>query len=179
MIIYEPVVADGYEWINTCDNNDYESFHQLDGQSRIATWKPVKVRRVRADPRHSFIASDFPWLGGHALIMRRTAVEKLRDILELNGEILPLLTDDEVKLWVFNSRICDALDEARSVITRFPQTNRIMFINKVAFIRSTLENIDVFRLPHRASSTYVSDRFVDRVNNAGLRGLEFNRVWSV
>jgi hypothetical protein len=33
-------------------------------------------------------------------------------------------------------------------------------------------------LPRRASSTYVSKRFVDRVKAADLRGLAFNKVWS-
>jgi len=176
MTIYVPAVADGYEWINACDNNDYETFLQLDGRSRLADWSPIKVRRVRADGRQRFIPSDFPWLESHVLIMRRTATDALRDIPVANGEILPLLTDDNVELVVFNSRVVDALDESRSSLVKFPETNRIMHIDRVAFIEAVIEGIDIFRLPHRASSTYVSNRFVERVNKAGLRGLEFNRV---
>lgn len=53
-----------------------------------------------------------------------------------------------------------------------------MRIRKVAFVASAIEGVDLFRLPHRASSTYVSERFVERVRTAGLRGLVFNKVWS-
>lgn len=111
--------------------------------------------------------------------MRRTAVNALRDILDASGEVLPLSTDDGVELFVLNARVIDALDEAKSSIMRFPGTNRIMRIKTVAFIASSIDDdVDVFRLPHRASPTYVSQRFVDRVKAAGLRGLEFKKVWS-
>lgn len=177
-VIYEPLVAEGYEWVNAVQDEDYEVFLQLDGQLRASTWKPIAVRRVRADERQAFNPSDFPWLGSHALIMRRAAVDALRDILDANGEVLPLSTDDGLELFVLNARIVDALDEANSSLMKFPGTDRIMRIKKIAFVTSKIEGIDLFRLPHRASPTYVSERFVERVKAAGLRGLVFNKVWS-
>jgi hypothetical protein len=178
MIIYEPIVADNYEWLNCDDGKDYEVFAQFDGSPRAGQWKPVKVLRVRADHRQGFNPSDFPWLGSDVLVMRRRAVEALRDILDAHGEILPLATDDGVELFAFNARMVDALDEARSTVERFPDSNRIMWIKKVEFIESAIRGLDMFRLPRRSSPTYVSQRFVDRVNAAGLVGLEFDKVWS-
>lgn len=175
--IYEPLVAEGFEWVNAVQEGEYEAFLQLDGQPRASTWKPIAVRRVRADGRQACNPSHFPWLGSHALIMRRPAVDALRDILAANGELLPLSTDDGVELYVLNARSIDALDEANSVLMKFPGTNRIMHIQKVAFVASRIEGVDLFRLPHRASSTYVSERFVERVRAAGLRGLVFHEVW--
>ena len=177
-VIYEPLVVEGYEWVNASRDQDYEVFLQFDGQPRASMWKPIPVRRVRADKRQSFNPSDFPWLGSHALIMRWPAVDALRDILDASGEVLPLFTDDGVELFVLNARVVDALDEANSSLMKFPGTNRIMRINKVAFVASKIEGIDLFRLPHRASPTYVSERFVERVKAANLRGLEFHKVWS-
>ena len=46
----------------------------------------------------------------------------------------------------------------------------------VAFVPSAIRGEDIFRLPHRASATSVSERFVECVNAANLRGLEFNEV---
>ncbi|MEZ4300430.1 MAG: hypothetical protein R3B70_36130 [Polyangiaceae bacterium] len=126
MVIYQPMVAEGYEWINALRDGDYEVFLQLDGKPRASTWQPIAVRRVRADKRQAFLSSDFPWLGGHALVMRRSAVDTLRDTLDENGEVLPLSTDDGVELFVLNARVIDALDEARSSLLKFPGTNRIM-----------------------------------------------------
>ncbi len=176
--VCEPQGAEGFECVNTLDDHDYEVFLQFDGQPRASTWTPIAVRRVRADDRQAFNPSDFPWLGSDALVMRRSAVEALRDILDASGEVLPLSTDDGVELFVLNARVIDALDEANSSLVKFAGTNRIMRIKRVAFVASRIEGIDLFRLPHRASSTYVSERFVDRVKAAGLRGLDFNKVWS-
>jgi len=177
MQIYEPLVAEGYEGVNCHNDEDYEVFWAFDGSPQARRWEPIRVRRVRADRRQAFNPSDFPWLGAHALVMRKRAVDALHDVLAAHGEVLPLVTDDAVPLWVFNARAVDALDEERSNITRFPGSNQIMRIVKIAFIESALRGVDMFRLPHRASSTYVSQRFVDRVHEAGLVGLEFNTVW--
>ena len=178
-MIYQPLVSKGYEWINTCDPMDYEVFWSFDGSRRAEKWKPIEVRRVRADKRQEFKASDFPWLGDHALIMRARALEMLRGVLEPHGEILPLTTDDGVKLFVFNvTTVLDALDEDRSSIMRVPGTQKIMRIRKAAFHASLVRDAEIFRLPHRASPTYVNRRFVDAFNRAGLVGLDFNLVWS-
>jgi hypothetical protein len=178
MNIYNPMVSDGYEWVHTINDSDYETFLSFDGQPRIATWKPIKVRRVVADEVHALEESDFPWLGSDALVMRSSAVDALRDILEANGELLPLSTDDGVSLYVFNAQVVNALDEERSHLIKFPGSDRIMHIRKLELFASAIRGIDSFRLPHRASSTYVSDRFVERVNTARLHGLDFNICWS-
>lgn len=178
-MIYEPLVAEGYEWVNCCDDADYEIFWSFDGSPRTPGWRPVKVRRVRADERQAFNPSDFPWLGAHALVMRRKPVEALHEILKASGEILPLATDDGTELFVLNvTRVLDAIDEQRSEILRFPGSGRIMRIKSVAFLAPIVRGADIFRLPHRASSTYVSDRFVKAVQDAGLEGLEFKQVWA-
>jgi hypothetical protein len=176
--IYEPLVAAGYEWINICRDEDYETLLALNGERLGAKWTPVKVRLVRADGRHEFRSSDFPWLGRHALVMRRTAVDALRELLEAHGEILPLATLDGVELYVFNCGVVDALNEELSSVVRFPGSSRIMTISRVSFVPDAVRGVDIFRLPHRASSTYVSQRFVEHVNAAGLRGLEFTSAWT-
>ena len=173
---YEPLVAKGYEWINTVADADYEIFRQFDGTRRGSTWSPVAVRRVRMDERSEFKPSAFPWLGADTLIMRRVAVEALRDLFDANGELLPLSTDDGVELFVFNAQVRDALDEAKSTVMKVPGTNRIMRVTKAVFIDSVLADADMFRLPHRMSATYVSERFVERVKAAKLERLVFNRV---
>lgn len=176
--IYEPQVAEGYEWVNAVEPNDYEIFLQFDGTPRASVWRPVPVRRTRADERHPFKQSDFPWLAGCALVMRRSAVDALRDMLDANGQLLPLSTDDGVELFALNARTIDAMDKAASSVIKYPGTDRIMRIKSIAFEASRIDGIDLFRLPHRASATYVSSRFVERVQEAGLRGLSFEKVWS-
>lgn len=176
-MIYEPLGAEGYEWVIACDDEDFETFVEFDGSPRSSSWKPIKVRRTKADEHQAGYPSDFPWLAASSLVFRRRAVEALRDLLEAGGEILPLATEDDVELFVLNAQLVNALDEERASVIKFPGTNRIMHIQKVAFVDRKIHGLDLFRLPHRASPTYVSERFVERVNAAGLVGLRFDRVW--
>jgi hypothetical protein len=60
----------------------------------------------------------------------------------------------------------------------FPGTDRIILIKEAAFIESVIHDLDVFRLSHYGSVTYVSERFVDRVRTGELLGLDFEKVWS-
>jgi hypothetical protein len=173
------MVREGYEWINTIDPSDYETFFSFDGSSLAAHWRPVNVRRVRADKCHAFMASDFPWLGSSTLVLRRRARDVLAPILAAHGEILPLETDDDVELSVFNvTTVLDALDLEHSSVMLIPKTDKIMRVKKAAFHTPLLRGVDIFRLPHRASPTYLSRRFVDVANGAALVGLDFNLVWS-
>lgn len=178
MSIYEMLGKEGYEVINAHNDSDYEVFLSLNGTPCASTWRPIKVHRVRADNRQACRPSDFPWLGADSLVMRKNAVDELRDILEKNGEILPLETDDEINLSVLNTNVINALDEVNSDIIRFPGNNRIMLVKSPFFIKEKIRGVDIFKLPHRASSTYVSDFFVNRVRDAGLQGLTFKKVWS-
>ena len=153
MTIYQPLVSEGYEWVNASCDADYEVVRQLDGTSRVSTWKPIRVRRVNKDEGQAFKPSDFPWLGSHALVMRGSAVSALRDLLETHGELLPLVTSDGVELFVYNVKTVDALDEANSSLEKFPGTERIMLIKKVAFVASAIRGVEIFRIPHRATPT--------------------------
>lgn len=176
-MIYEPVVAEGYEWVIAVDDRDFETFAEFDGAPRSSSWTPIKVRRTKGDEHKPGHPSDFPWLGSSSLVFRRRAVDELRDLLEASGEVLPLATEDDVELFVLNAQLVNALDEERASLIKFPGTNRIMHIQKLALVERKIEGLDLFRLPHRGSPTYVSQRFVDRVNAAGLVGLRFDRVW--
>ena len=177
-MIFQPIPVDGYEWINCVDEADYEVFTCFDGSPRGGSWKPIRVKRVPADEHQTAKQSDFPWLGAHALVMRPRAVTGLAQLLEPHGEILPLATDADVGLFVLNVlHIIDALDEGRSEILRFPSTNRIMRVTRPAFLDARVGGVDVFRLPHRASATYLSQRVVDTVRDLKLKGLEFVPVW--
>lgn len=131
ILFYEPLAAEGYEWINCCDGSDYEIFASFDGSPRTALWRPVRVRRVRVDNGSTFKASDFPWLGAHALVFARRSVDILGPLLTSHGELLPLAANDGSELFVLNvTRILDAIDDEHSDVVRFSD-GRIMFIKSL------------------------------------------------
>ncbi|GAB4536996.1 MAG: hypothetical protein Tsb0020_51690 [Haliangiales bacterium] len=179
MRIYKPIVADNYERLHCVDGGDYDLFADFDGTPRRDSWTPVLVKRVGCDEPGDTLASDFPWFGSDVLMFRTNAVVALRDLLERHGELLPLATEDDVKLFAFNAWVVDALDEERSQLMRVSLTGNIMYIQKPVFFDDKIRGLDIFRLPYRGKPTYVSERFVERVHQAGLVGLEFNHVATI
>lgn len=173
MTIYEPIAANGFEWINTVEESDYGVFLSFDGSPQGTKWKPIKVRRMRADDRQDFNLSDFPWLGSDALVFRRKASVSLKCILEQDGEILPLQADDGTELYVYNAATVDALDITRSSIIRFPGSERIMNVKRFYFHMGVVRGKNLFRLPYRSSPTFVSELFVEEYHKARLIGLDF------
>ncbi len=177
MEIYKSIGATGYEIIHTATYEDDQALGHLDGSPRLALWKPIPVKRVRASKREAFRPSDFPYFFS-AFILRRSAVDALRDILDAHGELLPLQDEEGVELCVFNMRPVDALDEPRSKVNYVEGTDRICYVDKPVFIPSALEGVDIFKLWRKLAKVYFSDRFVARVKAAKLKGLDFTKVWS-
>ena len=176
--IYYKLNAKGYEMINTVHGyDDDQALSDLCGPSRKHDWKPILVRRCRPSRREAFKAADLPYNHG-ALIMRRSAVDALHDILETHGEVLPIATEDGVELFVFNPRfVIDAIDKERSSYERVPETD-IIWMRQYVFVESVIRGIDVFRVPFGPGRLYFSDRFVERVKAAKLKGTEFIKLWS-
>lgn len=177
MEFYEPIVTDGYEWLNFVNGEDYKVITSFDGTKKRDDWKPLLVHIVRADNFQEKKRSDFPWLASDALVFRESALNALSDLLSANGELLPLDLEGGGRLEVLNAQVIDAIDLDLSDCIMFPGTKKIMAMRKPAFDEKKLQGIDVFRLPYRASSTYVSSQFVEIALGAGLVGLDFKKVW--
>jgi hypothetical protein len=176
--IYERLNATGYEIVNTVNGyDDDEVLRNLYGPSRKHDWKPILVQRDRPTRRGAFKAADLPHSGGE-LILRPSAVDALQDILDAHGEVLPLATEDGVKLFVFNPRfVIDAIDKERSIYEQYPEAGLIL-MNKYVFIEEMIRDIDIFYQSFGQGQICFSDRFVERVKKANLKGTEFIRLWS-
>jgi hypothetical protein len=177
--VYVPCGLDGYELCQPVNQDDFEAINvQVNGASRGATWRPIRVRLVRQDEGRPLIESDAPWLGSHALIFKPRALELLGPLLREYGELLPL-TSREAELCIYNpTRILDALDEGNSSLRRF-STGRVMMVEKYVFRPTVISDSPVFKIPNlRVSPTFVTQRFVDLWTSTGLRGLEFRHVWT-
>jgi hypothetical protein len=177
MIFFKFTSTENYELAYPCIEAYFEIFNLFNGSSLGVYWSPIKFKRITENEGKPLKPSDFPSpMVRHFLVMRKKAHNILADIFTKNGEILPLRTDDDVELYVFNSQVINALDEDSSSVVRFP-SGRIMYIKKHEFIKSKLLDVDMFRLQYRASPIFVSERFVERYKSAGLVGLEFEEVW--
>ena len=177
--IYVPQSAEGFAFCHPERQEDFETLNiTIDGTPRQGTWRSPPMRLIREDEGKRLAESDSPWLGSHALIFRRQALGDLEAILLSHGELLPVACS-ESDLVIFNAtRVLDALDERASGVLRF-SNGRIMRITRHAFRPDIIAGVDIFKIPNlRVSPAYVSERFVERVKAARLRGLVFSKVWS-
>lgn len=139
-------------------------------------WKPAPVEgRVRS-------TNDFPCWGLIPVFSLR-AVERLRDILEPNGEILPLISESGT-YFVFNpTTVIDALDEERSVVSRYSfqgsPIGAISHVDRYEFIPERLKGATIFQIKSLRYGAYVTPAFIKRVRAADLRGFDFMKLWPI
>lgn len=177
--IYRRSHTTGYEMINTVHGyDDDQVLLHLGGPSRKETWKPILVQRDRPTRRGGCKEADIPY-DHDVLVLRPHAVEALQDILDAHGEVLPLATNDGVELYVFNPRfVLDALDMKRSELEYASPSTTRFGVRKFVFIEKVIGDVDIFRLPYKHLISFYSDRFVERVKKAKLKGTEFIKLWS-
>jgi hypothetical protein len=178
--IYLPVPSENSELCHPVRNDDFEIFRTtLNGTSRRSTWLSPEMYLVRKDEGKELSMSDSPWLGQHALVLRRRAAAALEPLLSQYGELLPIACT-EADLLVLNvTCVVDALNERESEIQRFSSSDRIMAIWRHVFRPELVADIDIFKIPVlRVSPIFVGERFVQAWISAGLSGLVFSEVWS-
>jgi hypothetical protein len=155
---------------------DEQLFDGFDGNSMAQGWTPVPVGIADendADAR----------LGDHMLLgiiptFSPHAVEALRDLLEPNGELLPIHYRSK-EYFAYNvTTMVDALNEAASVVKYF-SGGGVMWITEYVFHADVVQGKAIFKIPQLPMAhVFVTDAFVSRVRVAGLRGFTFTRLWT-
>ena len=168
--IYCFEVVEGQEWLVPTDAGDVERLFALDG-SAIHDWRPPAMKLLTHDESgRARTYSDFPWLGEHAPIFRPRAFERLSEVALNYGQLLPLRGEDA---WLYNvTNVLDCLDHERSRIACFDD-GAILAIEQYAFKADRIGAAEIFKLPGRASSVFVTESFVSRVRKSGLVGVSF------
>lgn len=170
LTVYKFEVLEGQEWIFPADDDDYETFSAMEG-TVIQDWIAPVMKLDTADRTYS----DFPWLGEHTSFLKKPAIDALAPVLAAYGQLLPVKGEE---VWLFNTTmVLDALDLEQSKIAYFDNGD-ILDIERHAFREASIGVVEIFRLPIRASAIYVTGSFVDRVRDAGLRGVSFAHVWT-
>ncbi len=153
-----------------------EFSRRFDGKPMNRPWMDVKMGW---DPDMSSMPKgDYPSLVPSVPVFTRKAVSALRDILEANGEILPVKIAGEEYYFYNLTRIIDALDEIKSTLDRYDD-GRVFYIDDYSFFADKLVGATIFKIPQMPGSwIYVNDVFVQRVQKAKLKGFWFPLMWS-
>ena len=151
-----------------------------DACSIEATWKPRRVVYWNEDVPEGDFPSFEPML-----VFTRQALDALRDLLDPNGEFLPL----ESHVREFHAykvlRFVDGLDLEQSVIDWWPQLKKdagkprvVRDVKRFVFHDSAIADATIFKVPQMSMShVFVTDSFVQRVNDARLTGFLFHQLW--
>lgn len=152
-------------WINTA----------FDGRSLASNWTPVQMEAADQDDSSAELG-DYALLGT-VPVFSVAAVDALLDLLKPNGELLPVRYARKEYMAYNVTRVIDALDEHQSTIVRFT-TGRIMSITKYVFDQRLIMNVPIFKIPQLPLAyVFVSDTFVNRVQEKRLTGFSFRPTW--
>ena len=169
---------EGFRWLTMAQEPDLGLLAVLQGLPAAGHWTTPSVATLEMDfEGRTLPLPDFPVFATAAAFSRR-AVDVLLDLLIEGGEILPLACE-EGDFFVYNvTRVLDALDEDASELRRFGRDgrSRVKRIVRHVFVPERV-TASIFRIPQKPLRIYVTQRFVDRVEGAGLTGFSFRHVW--
>ncbi len=137
-----------------------------------STWKPMEVvGRVRS-------YNDFPEVMGTPAFSER-AIDILRDLLEPNGEILPLRSSIGSYFAFNTTTIAEVLDWKKAKLKWFPgeKPHNALAIYRYEFFAERLKALSIFRIREKPVEIYVNQEFVSRVYEHNLKGFNFELVW--
>lgn len=136
-----------------------------------AVWKPIEVQGAVQSYQ------DFPGINMRPAFSRR-ACDTLRDVLDHNGELLPLISD-RGEYYLYNiTKIVDPLDLKHTIFrTGFDPPCTDAGVDYFAFQEFKLQGLSIFRILECPTLAIVTDDFVRKVHEAGLNGFEFTKIW--
>ncbi|MBL8892501.1 MAG: hypothetical protein JNL67_21170 [Planctomycetaceae bacterium] len=136
-------------------------------------WQPLRVLG-RVVP-----FNDFPCISLTIPAFSRRAADGLRDMLELNGELLEL-EYDKGEYFAYNcTRIVEILDreKCKALWGEGPSPMPALAIRRFAVKSERTSGLSIFRMRELCNCVFVTDVFRSRVLELGLNGFEFVKVW--
>src|SRR5262249_1775228 len=168
-------IADCYQCLVPLEESDWDEFLLFDGRKLAASWRPLKMKYDVYDFGHRPI-SDFPGLAEQVPVFSERAAQELAELLERNGELLPLDCSG-VTYFAYNvTTLVSALRSDLSEIERF-ESGRIMMVDRYVLRASNVRDKEIFKLKELpCTHGFVSQWFVDQVTKAKLSGFLFEPV---
>jgi hypothetical protein len=183
MIVYKPWVGDEAEWASPVEPGGHLKIRDLllgnPGVPVGDRWVPQRMYMVTQDDRgRPRRIVDMPNYSSDGIMATSRAREVLEPIVGNDAEFLEVTGGREM-MWLVNPwRVVDALDEEKSDLKRFNNSERIMKVTKYVFRPEALAGVTYFRVPQLGARMFVTAPVVEAVHAAGLTGIDFRRLWS-
>jgi hypothetical protein len=121
--------------------------------------------------------NDFPCLEMTSPAFSRRAVDMLRDLLEPNGELLPLRHKIGTYFFFNCTRMTNCIDLTESKTMKLDDGGVVSSTEKLVFIDKMLDDLTIFKIRTQLIEIFCIQSFVDRVEAAGLQGFLFIPIW--
>ena len=158
------------------------STFKMDCVSKLSSWRPPEV--YIHNPKLE--KGNFFHLCSGGFVVDSYAAGRLRTVLELAGELLPL-THEGHQYYLLNILECvNCLDANTTEWVMGKTSGAKIRVMKYQFNADKISESTLFKIPETASAEMFcisglkdpEDEFKWQVENSGLKGLVFEKVWS-
>lgn len=173
--------SENYEWLQPLTPLTYDDLHSFDGRSHIKDWKPIKVKKMKADKGEpkNLPLGDAPNIS-FAPAFSIKAKDALYNLIKNEVEFLDLNCNEGDFCVINITNVLDVIDRDKSIYKTFSDGIRIMRFIKYSFINSSkLRDSHIFKIQEHkyGNSSFVSEKFKKCVEDNKLEGFVFEEVW--
>lgn len=175
MTIWAVTPAKGYgELLQLYEFGNEDLFRFQGGKPRARVWRPVEVRIETLEQGQ--ILGNFLRMSGAGFTCDIKALHILTPLIGHMVEFLPLHCEDSEFFMINVIKVIDCLDTERSEFEHLSY-KRIPRVSKYVFKANCVDDTSIFKIPENLGATFVTNSFKNSVENNGLIGLEFRKVW--
>jgi hypothetical protein len=151
-----------------------------DWRPNYLTWEPKSLKSIwkkRGVAGNIRKFNDYPCIDLTWPAFSQRAVDFLGDLLEPNGELLPVQHDLGTYYFFNCTRMTNCVDLTKSEVTKLSDGGLITSTKKLVFIEDMLADLSIFKVRTQLTETFCTQTFVDRVEASGLQGFMFIPIW--
>lgn len=142
-------------------------------------WTPLEVEYIERSFKSKYDCSGF---NQGAFIFNQKTVKALQPVLEGKVEVLPLVhigTPTPDHIFAINVvNLLDCLDYEKAKVKIDKEYNVVTKVLQYAFQIEMVIDESIFKMPqHRGTRIFVTEKFVQAVQENQITGLDFEEVW--
>ena len=135
---------------------------------------PVVLELCKNDSGKRNYQFDFSSALNPFFVISEDALNKLKDILVPRGQVLPVITESKKKKFFGyypTNPLSGCFDKEKSVYREYPKG---LMIEKPVLVARNITDEYLFSINEDISRVFVTDKFKQRIEEAGLLGFDFS-----
>lgn len=151
-----------------------------DWRVNYQTWEPRRLLSAWSAPKVTGNVrrfNDYPCINLTRPAFSQRAVDLLSDLLEPNGELLPVHHETGCFYFFNCTRMTNCVDLAQSETTRLNDGGVVTSTKRLVFKGEMTQGLTIFKVRTQLLELFCTQDFVERVERAGLLGFVFTPIW--